>query len=227
MDRREWVAARRVALEADYDGFASWYDTAGYPTEEQHAWVARVLARLAPGSTVLDAPCGTGRYFAMIAAAGCAIVGIDQSAGMLTVAAAHGLARELHHVGLQEMGFATRFDAILTIDAMENVSPEDWPVVLDNGRQALKPGAPWYLTVEENSPDAIDAALARLVAEGHPAVRGEAIEGRDAVYHYYPDREQVLAWIEDAGLDVIDEGHDAHDAHDGWGYRHFLLVARS
>jgi hypothetical protein len=121
------------------------------------------------------------------------------------------------------MSFTTRFDAILTIDAMENVSPEDWPVVLENGRHALKPGAPWYITVEESNPDALDAAFARLVAEGHPAVRGEAIEGRDAVYHYYPERARVLAWMEAARLDVIDEGHAAHD---GWGYRHFLLQAR-
>ena len=33
------------------------------------------------------------------------------------------------------------FDAVLTIDALENIPPEDWPVVLANLRNALKPTA--------------------------------------------------------------------------------------
>ena len=37
----------------------------------------------------------------------------------------------------------------MTIDAMENVTPEDWPPVLANLRRAVRPGGHLYLTVEE------------------------------------------------------------------------------
>ena len=40
--------------------------------------------------------------------------------------------------GLQEMEFVARFDNVaVTVDAMENIAPEDWPVVLANLRPRL------------------------------------------------------------------------------------------
>ncbi len=38
------------------------------------------------GSMIVDAPCGTGKYFTMVAAAGHRVACADQSAGMLTQA---------------------------------------------------------------------------------------------------------------------------------------------
>jgi ubiquinone/menaquinone biosynthesis C-methylase UbiE len=90
---------------------------------------------------VLDAACGTGQYFSLVAEAGLRVVGADQSAGMLDQARARGIALETLHVGLQELDFSGQFDAATTIDAMENVAPEDWPVVLANLRRADHPEA--------------------------------------------------------------------------------------
>jgi SAM-dependent methyltransferase len=109
----------------------------------QHTWHA-----LRPGSCllvpaggiVLDVPCGTGRYFPMIAAAGLAVAGADQSAGMLEQARARGFATMLEQVSLQELGYDHAFDAAITVDAMENVPPEDWPVVVAGLRRAVRPG---------------------------------------------------------------------------------------
>jgi SAM-dependent methyltransferase len=106
------------------------YDTHPYPTGPQEAWVTRLLATCPPGSLVLSAPCGTGRYFSLVEAAGHRVIGIDQSADMLAQAAKLGIAEWLEHIGLQELAVSDRFDAIMTVDAMENVSPEDWPLVL-------------------------------------------------------------------------------------------------
>ena len=222
MDRQAWLAERRAAVVADYDAEAPAYDMNLYPAQTQETWVARLLGMIPPGSIVLDAPCGTGRYFPLIAGAGMRVVGVDQSAGMLAQARARNLATILERRSLQDLSYAADFDAAVTVDAMENVPPDDWPAVLANLRRAVRPGAILYLTVEEVSDQRIGHAFEALTARGLPAVRGEIIEGDVAGYHYYPGRDRVMGWFEAAGLDVIDEDYSAEE---DWGYRHFLLRA--
>jgi ubiquinone/menaquinone biosynthesis C-methylase UbiE len=222
MDRHRWLEERRDAVEADYDAGAAGYDDIGYPSDVQHEWVGRVLAMLPPGATVLDAPCGTGRYFAQITGAGMRVVGMDQSAGMLAHARRRDLAATLERCRLQDLSRTAEFDAAVTIDAMENVPPEDWPAVLANLRRAVRPGAVLYMTVEEVDQKQIDAAFKSLSERGLPAVYGEIVEGDVAGYHYYPGRDRVLGWLAAVGLEIIDEGYGAEES---WGYRHFLLRA--
>ncbi len=139
---------------------------------------------------------------------------------MLAQVRARDLAVSLERCRLQDLSHAGEFDAVVTIDAMENVPPEDWPGVLANLRRAVRPGGVLYMTVEEVDQAGIDAALEVMTARGLPAVHGEVVEGNVAGYHDYPGRERVLGWFTAAGLEVIDEGCSAED---GWGYRHFLL----
>jgi hypothetical protein len=139
---------------------------------------------------------------------------------MLAEAARKGIAVSLEHVGLQELAYEAAFDGAVTVDAMENVPPEDWPRVLANLCRAVRPGGPLYLTVEELQQDLVDAAFADLAARGLPAVPGEVIDGDVAGYHYYPGRARVLAWLADEGLALVDE---AFDQQGEWGYRHLLL----
>ena len=220
MDRLTWLGQRRAAVLACYDEEAPTYDAHSYPNETQRQWVARLLHACPAGSMILDAPCGTGRYFTMVVAAGHRVVGADQSAGMLTQARARGTAITLHRVQLQDLSYPGEFDAVLTIDAMENVPPEDWPLVLANLRRALRPGGSLYLTVEEVPQPMIEEAFTTLAAGGLPAVRGEIVDGDVAGYHYYPGRDRVIGWFNTAGLQIIDE---VYKQEDGWGYRHFLL----
>ena len=220
MDRQTWLDERRAAVLACYDQEAASYDEHGYPTQVQQEWVARLLARCPAAATILDAPCGTGRYFPMVAAAGHRVVGADQSAGMLAQARARGVAISLDRVSLQELPYTGEFDAVMTIDAMENVPPEDWPLVLANLRRAARPRGLLYLTVEEVAEAVIEDAFAALTRRGQPARRGEVVDGDVAGYHYYPGRAQVADWLRAADLEIIDEGFSQED---GWGYRHFLL----
>ena len=220
MNREKWIAGRRDAVEAEYDATADTYDDDLYPNDAQVVWVQRLLSTCPEGACVLDAPCGTGRYFAQVVAAQRRVVGADQSAGMLAQADARGLAEELHQVRLQSLPFTDRFDAAVTIDAMENVPPEDWPVVVANVRRALRPGAHWYVTVEEQDREETGQAYERLIELGLPAELGEVVEGDVAGYHYYPERVQVVGWFEAAGFVVVDEDVTPYD---GWAYRHFLL----
>jgi ubiquinone/menaquinone biosynthesis C-methylase UbiE len=222
MDRQAWLADRRSAVVAAYDELAAAYDEHEYPSDLQREWVARVLRLISPGGIVLDAPCGTGKYFPVVAAAGHQVAGVDQSAGMLAQARARGIAFQLEQVALQDLSYAGEFDAVITVDAMENIPPEDWPVVLANLHRAVRPGGVMYLTVEEVQQADIDQAFQSLSARGLPAVRGEIVEGDVAGYHYYPGREQAVEWFEQEGLVIVDEGFRRDN---GWGYRHFLLRA--
>src|SRR6267143_1281795 len=129
-------------------------------------------------------------------------------------------ARLLKHLSLQDLSYVHQFDAVLTIDAMENVSPEDWPAVLANLHRALRPGGLLYMTVEELTEAEIEHAFAVLSEQGAPAVRGEVIEGDVAGYHFYPGRQRVLDWFVAQGLEVLQETFKQEN---GWGYRHFLL----
>ena len=222
MDRRNWLLERRATVEAAYDAEAPLYDEHPYPAETQRRFVERLVATCPQDGIVLDAPCGTGQYFALVAAAGRRVIGIDQSAGMLAQARARGIAVALHQVGLQELRFEGDFDAAMTIDAMENVFPEDWPPVLANLHRAVRPGGHLYLTVEEVPENVLDEAFAELCSRGLPVIRGEVIEGDVAGYHYYPGRPQVASWLEAEGLAIIE--HDT-EAHEGWAYWHLLLHA--
>jgi SAM-dependent methyltransferase len=220
MDRQTWLDQRRAAVLASYDQEAAAYDDHGYPTQTQQDWVARLLRACPAAAKILDAPCGTGRYFSMVAAAGHRVIGADQSAAMLAQARARGIAVVLDQIRLQELPYTGEFDAVLTIDAMENIPPEDWPLVLANLHRAVRPGGMLYLTVEEVHEPVIEEAFTELTRRGLPAARGEVIDGDVAGYHYYPGRDRVTGWLHAAGLRILDEGFNQED---GWGYRHLLL----
>jgi len=183
-----------------------------------------MLQLIPPGGTVLDAPCGTGKYFPLVAAAGHRVTGADGSAGMLAQAAVRGIASLLAHTALQDLAYDHEFDAVMTVDAMENVPPEDWPQVLANLHRAVRPGGHLYLTVEEAEQREIEQAFEGLSARGLPAVRGEVTEGDVAGYHYYPGRDRAVGWLRQEGLEITDEGFKQEE---GWGYRHFLLRSAS
>ena len=220
MDREAWLRERREAVMADYDADAATYDDSPYPTTSHTTFIDRLLANCPPGGILLDAPCGTGQYFARVRDAGRRVVGIDQSTAMLDQARRRGLAERVERLGLQEMAFEAEFDGAMTVDAMENVPPEDWRLVVRNLRRAVKPGGYLYMTVEEVEENDIDEAWDRNRELGLPAVRGEIVEGDTAGYHFYPGRDQVREWLAAEGLEIVDE---AFDQEDGWGYWHLFL----
>jgi SAM-dependent methyltransferase len=219
-DRAAWLRARRIAVEADYDRDAPTYDNDLYPVELHIAFVERLLATCRPGGIVLDAPCGTGRYFAQVAASGRRVVGADQSAGMLAQARARGIAERLEQIGLQELAFEAEFDGVMTIDAMEHVPPEDWPTVVANLGRAVRAGGHLYLTLEEQEEATTAEAFRAQAALGLPTVEGEVIEDYTGGYHFYPGRDRALGWLRDAGFEAIAEDADWRGE---WGYRHLLM----
>jgi trans-aconitate methyltransferase len=145
-------------------------------------------------------------------------VGADQSAGMLAQARGKFPHVAVEKVGLQELSYTAEFDGVMCVDAMENVFPEDWPQVLANLCRALRPGGHLYLTVELIDERELEAVFVEATAQELPVVRGEHTS-RGGGYHYYPPLDQVAAWVRDAGLQVIEDGHSQGD---GYGYHHLL-----
>jgi ubiquinone/menaquinone biosynthesis C-methylase UbiE len=220
MDRQAWLRERRQTTEERHDTIHAFTydDQYGEIGETHRRFVTELLDGCPPGGTVLDAACGTGKYFGMVLESGRRVVGTDQSTGMLARARSRFPQVPVERVGLQELAFDGEFDAVMCIDAMENVPPEDWPRVVANLRRALRPGGRLYLTVEEVDDDELERVFALATAQGLPVVRGEET-AKDAGYHYYPSRDQVAAWLEEAGLRVEAEEYSPGD---GYGYLHLL-----
>ncbi len=239
MERAEWLLQMRARAEWFYDQFAPqyWVTFGLYPNETHLAYLQKLLARVAPASTLLSAGCGAGRYDGLLLAAGHHVVGIDPSAGMLARARERFPTARYERMGLQDMAWKAEFDGAICIDALEHVSPEDWPEIVQRLRAALKPGGVLYLTVDPGLPlenaesyararsmglpvvfgevaDRVEETLAQIQAGGPPALAHELADG--AVYHYHPPLEQVRTWLAQAGLSIEEQGT-------GNGYEHFLV----
>lgn len=215
MDRAAWLREKRGRSEERMDTlFAPEYDEHwGHINATPRHMLERFLALCSPGAHILDAACGTGKYWSLMRDTGRIVHGVDQSAGMLAKAHAKYPDVAIEKLGLQDIAYDATFDGIICMDAMENVFPEDWPLVLRNFHGALKVDAPLYFTVELAEPDAIASAYDAGQHMGLPLVQGEwAHEGG---YHYYPPLERVREWTRDAGFTLLEEA-------EGDGYAHYL-----
>jgi SAM-dependent methyltransferase len=148
-ERRAWLRDRRRVDEQQEDALAGDYDAQwGEIESTHHGFAERFLSRLPPTGRVLDAACGTGKYFPMVLAHGRSLLGVDHAGAALAIAAAKFPQVPTERHDLQELPYRREFDGVLCVDAMEFVPPEEWPAVLEQFRQALRPGGWLYLTVE-------------------------------------------------------------------------------
>jgi SAM-dependent methyltransferase len=216
MDRQTWLKEKRRRAEERMDTlWAPIYDQnwGGYINDSHRVMLERLLALCSPGGIVLDAACGTGKYWPLILATGRSVRGIDQSQQMLNRATAKFPAVPAEKLGLQEMRFDEAFDGVICMDAMELVFPEDWPLVLQNFHRALRPQGYLYLTVELADESELRDSQSAARARGLPVVEGEL--AHEDGYHYYPAIEQVRVWIAEAQFAICDESV-------GDDYHHFL-----
>lgn len=153
-DRRAFIIERRRASVYRFDTLHSpdYDENWGAISASHAAFVARLTASVRRGGDVLDAACGTGKYWPALLAAGLRITGTDQSAGMLAQARRKHPDVPARVLALQDLAGAAdllgRFDGLLCVDALENVAPEDWPAVAGGLAAAMKPRTPAYVTVE-------------------------------------------------------------------------------
>jgi SAM-dependent methyltransferase len=175
----------------------------GATTAPLHRHMVERFLDLCPApARILDAACGTGKYWPLLLGRARTVVGIDQSWGMLQRARAKFPAVPIRKLGLQELAEVDAFEGIACIDAMELVCAEDWPRVLANFHRALIPGGVLYRTVELPQPDLADVFRAAVDA-GLPVIAGEYV--KDGGYRYYPRLEQVKVWLAAAGFELLEE----------------------
>ena len=210
MDRITWLREMRRHCEEQYHRWAPLYGEKWglYNNTTHQQFMQEFLSLIPQGSTILDAACGAGRYLPFLLEKKHSIIGIDQSQGMLARAKAKFPAVQLEKVGLQEMAYREVFDGAICMDAMENVCPEDWPLVLSNFHRALKQRGYLYFTAEtiENADEnEIKQAFERALQAGLPVVFGEWPD--EGVYHYHPTDRQVKDWTQQAGFEIIREGN--------------------
>ncbi|MBE3518814.1 MAG: class I SAM-dependent methyltransferase [Firmicutes bacterium] len=219
LDRRSWLKERRRLAEVRYDVvFSRDYDEKyGDISPTHRRFVEKLLSLTPTGARIIDAACGTGKYWRMILEAGRTVVGIDQSSEMLKLAALKHPEVPTEKVGLQEMTYVSEFSAAMCVDAMENVCPEDWPLVLGNLASALKKGGHLYLTVEVIAEEELEEAYRKAREMGLPVVFGEY--AHHGGYHYYPRPEQTDEWLSGAGFETIEKAL-------GDGYLHYLARKR-
>jgi SAM-dependent methyltransferase len=237
MERAEWLKQMRSMAEDLYDEIspAYWVSFGLYDNWQHLEFLKKFLARIPSDGTVLSAGCGAGRYDGLLLEAGHSVVGIDQSEGMLGRAREHFPGVKYEKMGLQEIDFHAAFDGATCIDAMEHVCPEDWPGIMRNFHEALKPRGVLYFTLDLSVSDQLDLHYQRALELGLPVVFGEVVDrvtasyervkaagpaawkqfSDSAVYHYYPQLEQVCTWVTQAGFRVEEEGT-------GSGYQHYI-----
>jgi SAM-dependent methyltransferase len=158
-DRGAWLRNLRRIDERQEDALAGEFDAHGGEIEPtHHSFVSRFLSRLPSDGRVLDAACGTGKYFPMVLASGRRLLGVDHVGGLLANAAVKFPRVPTAKHDLQELPYWDEVDGVLWVDAMEFVPPEEWPAVLERFRWALRPGGWLYLTVELAPADRVRAA---------------------------------------------------------------------
>lgn len=217
-NRKTWLAERRRVGEQRMDTlFAPTYDEDWGTTIEPTyvRMLALAFESCPPGASMLDAACGTGKYFPILLEHGYTVTGIDRSGGILAKAHAKFPHVPLRKLTLQDLNDTAAYDFIVCIDAMENVCPEEWSLVLGNLSRALRPGGLLYITVELAAADEIRAAYATGRELGLPVVMGE--RAHEGGCHYYPDVGQVRTWLAEAGFSVKAEAT-------GDGYDHYLVA---
>jgi SAM-dependent methyltransferase len=221
--RRDWLRDLRRVDERQEDALAGDFDAEWGEIEPMHHdFVGRFLSRLPPDGRVLDAACGTGKYFPMVLASARGLLGVDHAGALLANAAAKFPQVPTDKHDLQELPYREEFDGVMCVDAMEFVPPEDWPLVLESFRRALRPQGWLYLTVELAPDDRVRAANQAAHRSGLPVADGEVIwEGPDGYYHHYPSMEQVRTWVAGAGFTIAEEAEGPwHE--EGYAYHHML-----
>lgn len=227
LSRDAWLRRMRREDAEQESALADEYDTRWGEIEATHrACVERFLSQLPAGGRVLDAACGTGKYVGMVLGSGRSVLGVDHAERALEKLRERFPAASTQQHALQDLPYVEEFDGLMCVDAMEFVPPEDWPVVLERFRRALRPGGWLYLTVERVADAEVRAANEEARRTGLPVVEGEVIwRDPDPYYHHYPSMPRARSWIAGAGFVIEDEAEGPWE--EAYAYHHVLARAET
>ncbi|MBN2132318.1 MAG: class I SAM-dependent methyltransferase [Sedimentisphaerales bacterium] len=199
MDSPEWQWNEMQQVGTDYADVAEVeaYDRRMATFRDVDCENRSVLAALslAPGSSVLEIGCGTGRFARMAAAQGHAVTAADVSKAMLDYVAARaekeGLRIDVQHAGFLTLPLAPEgYDAVVSVAALHHL-PDVWKAVaLRRIHRGLKPGGQFILrdVVFAPADDDFDGCFARFVNSFDESMRSGAAGHVAAEY-------STLDWI--------------------------------
>ncbi|MCQ4210380.1 class I SAM-dependent DNA methyltransferase [Streptomyces longispororuber] len=153
----------RSGQAAAFDAIGGRYDEAFPHKDGQLAAVERMLARLEPGSRVLDVGCGTGVPTArQLVDAGHSVVGVDLSAGMLELARKQVPEAEFRQADLMDLTAqgpdgVGEFDAVTCFFTLLMLQRDEIPGALRLLRSLLRPDG--WLTLSMVEADLDDAEI--------------------------------------------------------------------
>ena len=164
---------------AKFDALADrWWDPRG-PMAPLHAmnplrcgWVAERLARRfgrpgedLSGLRVLDVGCGAGLASEALARRGAAVTGIDAAGAALEAARAHAALSglEIDYRAARPEEVSGEWDAVVSLEVIEHVAPEERPAFLAALSRAVRPGGAVFLSTLNRTPRAF--LMAKLGAE--------------------------------------------------------------
>ena len=122
-----------------YGAWAASYDAPGNQMLDIEQPIVRRILDGLPVGTALDAACGTGRHTAYLAGLGHRVIGIDQSADMLSFAAARLPEADLVRADLERLPLADRSVDLVVCALALTHAPRLAPVMAEFGR-VLRPG---------------------------------------------------------------------------------------
>ncbi|HET7689218.1 MAG TPA: class I SAM-dependent methyltransferase [Nocardioidaceae bacterium] len=152
-----WPDIARKTGGDDYaHRFAANFDKLAAQGQDVHGEATFVASLVAPGASILDAGCGTGRVASRLAELGYDVTGADIDDAMLAVARERSPEIEWHLGGLSAMDLGRQFDVVVMAgnvipfvtdlpEAMVNVAGHAGGVVVcgfGSDRAHLPPGAP-------------------------------------------------------------------------------------
>ena len=236
-----------------FNGLAVEFWKTAIPPEATRAdaqFFAGALA-LSPGSSVLDVPCGHGRFSLELARRGCRVTGVDISPEFLeagrAAARAEGLSIDWRQSDMRELPWQRTFDAVLCagnsfgyfddaghaafLCAAAKVLVPGGRLLLDSGwiAESQFPSfrSEWEMesgSLRFTGSNAYDPVSGR-VENRYVATRGDRVEEREASHRVYTVS-QVLAMLRLAGFAEF----ECYGGVDGGAYRlgspRLLLVAR-
>ncbi|HSW10125.1 MAG TPA: class I SAM-dependent methyltransferase [Bacillota bacterium] len=142
----------------------------GLSAAHQHV-LERFIGALRPGEHVLDAGCGTGKYWPAFAAAGLSVTGLDRSVAALRRAREKLPGAEVIRADLRDTPYLPpALRAIWCCDVMECIPPEEWPRVLGHLADSLPPGG--LIMVNFASPGPLRLRVRHYLVGRRTRVRG-------------------------------------------------------
>jgi ubiquinone/menaquinone biosynthesis C-methylase UbiE len=192
----------KEVVRRGYNVLSHRYDAATGADSKYGPWIDELVARLAPGSRVLDVGCGSGVPVARaLSAAGHHVTGVDLSE--VQIARARELVPEAEFVNADAMSldFAPgSFDAVVSLYALIHLPLDEQPQLLTRIATWLRPGGCFLCTT------------------GHRAWTGTEdnwLEGGATMWWSHTDVTTYRGWLAEAGLTIdaesfVPEGSSGH-----------------